>query len=171
MSLINTRHVPDGDDVLSDDRALDWLAHQGAGGDQTAPADLESLRRLREGLRQLALANNGQQPDLDILDRARAAMSATHLSVRLGDQLQAPTLRTTPDAGAAQQVIARVITAYSAERARGSWNRIKACAAPDCQFAYIDTSRNASRRWCDMANCGNRMKNRTWRARQGTARS
>ena len=27
-------------------------------------------------------------------------------------------------------------------------------------------TRNRSRRWCDMAGCGNRAKNRTWRSRQ-----
>jgi predicted RNA-binding Zn ribbon-like protein len=36
--------------------------------------------------------------------------------------------------------------------------RIKACADPDCGWLFIDVSRNKSRRWCDMQDCGNRAK-------------
>ena len=36
--------------------------------------------------------------------------------------------------------------------------RIKACADPACGWLFIDVSRNQSRRWCDMKDCGNRAK-------------
>lgn len=36
--------------------------------------------------------------------------------------------------------------------------RIKIC--PNCHWLYLDASRNRSRRWCDMAVCGNRQKAR-----------
>lgn len=36
--------------------------------------------------------------------------------------------------------------------------RLKIC--PNCQWLFIDRSRNASRNWCDMAVCGNRAKAR-----------
>lgn len=28
----------------------------------------------------------------------------------------------------------------------------------DCGWLFLDSTRNASRRWCDMAACGNRAK-------------
>lgn len=34
------------------------------------------------------------------------------------------------------------------------------CEAPDCEWLFLDSSRNRSRRWCDMASCGNRAKAR-----------
>jgi len=34
--------------------------------------------------------------------------------------------------------------------------RIKSCAHPDCILWFLDTSRNGSRKWCDMRTCGNR---------------
>lgn len=37
---------------------------------------------------------------------------------------------------------------------------IRFCEAPDCQWLFLDHSRNRSRRWCDMATCGNRAKAR-----------
>jgi predicted RNA-binding Zn ribbon-like protein len=38
----------------------------------------------------------------------------------------------------------------------GSLGRIKIC--PNCNWLFLDASRNASRVWCDMAVCGNRHK-------------
>jgi predicted RNA-binding Zn ribbon-like protein len=36
--------------------------------------------------------------------------------------------------------------------------KIKACADSACGWLFIDVSRNQSRRWCDMKDCGNRAK-------------
>jgi predicted RNA-binding Zn ribbon-like protein len=36
--------------------------------------------------------------------------------------------------------------------------KAKSCAAPACGWLFLDTSRNRSRRWCDMQDCGNRAK-------------
>jgi predicted RNA-binding Zn ribbon-like protein len=44
--------------------------------------------------------------------------------------------------------------------------RIKLCRAHDCGWLFVDSSRNRSRRWCDMSDCGNRAKARRFRARQ-----
>ena len=37
---------------------------------------------------------------------------------------------------------------------------VRACAAEDCRWLFVDTSKNRSRRWCDMKTCGNRSKAR-----------
>jgi predicted RNA-binding Zn ribbon-like protein len=37
---------------------------------------------------------------------------------------------------------------------------VRACAAEDCRWLFLDTSKNRSRRWCDMKSCGNRAKAR-----------
>jgi predicted RNA-binding Zn ribbon-like protein len=36
--------------------------------------------------------------------------------------------------------------------------RLKICSTPECGWLFLDTSKNGSRRWCDMASCGNRSK-------------
>jgi predicted RNA-binding Zn ribbon-like protein len=36
--------------------------------------------------------------------------------------------------------------------------RVKKCGDPACGWLFLDTSRNLSRRWCDMRDCGNRAK-------------
>jgi predicted RNA-binding Zn ribbon-like protein len=43
------------------------------------------------------------------------------------------------------------------------------CRADDCGWLFVDASRNRSRRWCDMSECGNRAKAQRFRARHGEA--
>jgi predicted RNA-binding Zn ribbon-like protein len=38
--------------------------------------------------------------------------------------------------------------------------RLKECAQDDCGWIFLDLSRNRSRRWCTMEDCGNRAKAR-----------
>ncbi|MBV8999263.1 MAG: CGNR zinc finger domain-containing protein, partial [Solirubrobacterales bacterium] len=40
------------------------------------------------------------------------------------------------------------------------------CANPDCEWAFFDRSRNQQGSWCAMETCGNRLKNREFRARR-----
>ena len=48
----------------------------------------------------------------------------------------------------------------------GTWSRLKACRNPDCRWAYYDRSHAGRGAWCDMAVCGNRIKNRNLRSRR-----
>jgi predicted RNA-binding Zn ribbon-like protein len=48
----------------------------------------------------------------------------------------------------------------------GTWKRLKACANPECAWVFYDRSRNKQGSWCEMAVCGNRLKNRQFRARR-----
>lgn len=43
--------------------------------------------------------------------------------------------------------------------------RLELCDAHDCGWLFVDASRNRSRRWCDMSDCGNRAKARRYRER------
>lgn len=44
--------------------------------------------------------------------------------------------------------------------------RVRECGSATCEWLFIDRSRNHTRRWCDMADCGNRAKQRRLRDRQ-----
>jgi predicted RNA-binding Zn ribbon-like protein len=46
--------------------------------------------------------------------------------------------------------------------------RLKQCA--NCRWVFLDSSKNASRRWCSMAHCGTEAKVRATRARRRAAR-
>lgn len=44
--------------------------------------------------------------------------------------------------------------------------RLKACPGPHCGWMFLDKTRNASRRWCEMEVCGSRAKMRRYHQRQ-----
>ena len=44
--------------------------------------------------------------------------------------------------------------------------QVRECADDTCGWLFLDLSKNASRRWCNMADCGNRAKARRYRARK-----
>lgn len=46
--------------------------------------------------------------------------------------------------------------------------RLSECAADDCRAVFVDLSRNRSKRYCDVGNCGNRMNVNAYRARRAT---
>jgi predicted RNA-binding Zn ribbon-like protein len=48
----------------------------------------------------------------------------------------------------------------------GTLDRLKMCAADECQRVFFDRSKPGSRRWCQTELCGNREKTRNYRERQ-----
>lgn len=45
-------------------------------------------------------------------------------------------------------------------------SRLRRCAAEDCEAVLVDLSRNRSKRYCDVGNCGNRANVAAYRARK-----
>ena len=50
-------------------------------------------------------------------------------------------------------------------RSKGDLARVRECGSDTCEWLFIDKSRNHSRRWCDMNDCGNVAKVRRFRQR------
>ena len=46
----------------------------------------------------------------------------------------------------------------------GPLTTIRVCEGRSCGWLFLDTSRNRTRRWCDMKICGNRAKARRYRS-------
>jgi predicted RNA-binding Zn ribbon-like protein len=61
---------------------------------------------------------------------------------------------------AVPQLLAAVIWSAADLIVAGRDDRIRQCANDACRWLFLDGSRNASRRWCDMSACGNRAKAR-----------
>lgn len=49
----------------------------------------------------------------------------------------------------------------------GDLTRLRECGGENCGWLFEDTSRNRSRQWCDMQDCGNLAKVRRFRSRVG----
>jgi predicted RNA-binding Zn ribbon-like protein len=48
-------------------------------------------------------------------------------------------------------------------------SRLRQCGGEECGWLFLDTSRNRSRQWCEMSDCGNLAKVRRFRRRQAGA--
>ena len=164
--FVNTRELLEATEELTSPAALaDWLAANGlAGGGLAANAsDLRRAIELREALRQLLLENTGVAIDagaaVAVLDRAaRQARIQLRFSDSSGEL--------TPEAGGVSAALGRIMIAAHTAMADGSWPRLKACRASDCEWAFIDSAKNHSRAWCSMRSCGNREKARAFRERR-----
>jgi len=115
-------------------------------------ADAPALvRELRDAVRAYAVSR----------ERARIDELASAHPVRVTFVGDDPALiSTVPD-----DVVGPVLVAVLEATRTGEWARLKACANPDCQWIYYDTSRNRSGRWCSMGECGDVMKARAYRER------
>jgi predicted RNA-binding Zn ribbon-like protein len=166
IDFVNSLDVEAGEDALrTPDDLGAWLASRSL--TQTAAkspgdADLRRAIRLREALRALMLANNGAAQD----DRAAAELERTARRGDLGVHFTAgATMSLEPAGGDIDGALARLLVPVAHAIGDGSWQRVKACRADDCAWAFYDRSRNRSGVWCDMAVCGNRTKVRAYRGR------
>jgi predicted RNA-binding Zn ribbon-like protein len=66
-------------------------------------------------------------------------------------------------------LIAQMIGIVLRAQIDGSWERLKICLDDTCRWAFFDASKNRRGHWCSMEVCGNRVKNRAYRARQSAA--
>ncbi len=71
------------------------------------------------------------------------------------------------DGGLAPGLFGLVLVMRDAQ-ADGTWPRLKSCRNPDCHWVFYDRSHSPRGAWCDMAVCGNRLKNRALRKRRKT---
>jgi predicted RNA-binding Zn ribbon-like protein len=163
-SFVNTRDIEEGTDELADPASLAaWLGARGLMRARTASrSDLEQARRLREALRVLLLANNG----IGARAEAAAVLDRSARRAGLGVRFRAATGRLEPTAGGVDGALGRLLAAVAEAMLDGTWSRLKACRAHDCQWAFYDHARNRSRTWCSMAVCGNRSKARAYRSRR-----
>ncbi len=164
LAFVNTLNVETGVDELSDPRALrTWLLGQGLlRGGSVGRSDLDEAKRLREALRALMLANNGMSVRKDAAVTLNRAARRARLGVRFEP---GGTAHLEPAAAGVDGALGRFLGMVSATMADGSWERLKACRAADCHWAFYDHARNRSRQWCSMSVCGNRSKARAYRAR------
>ena len=127
-------------------------------------ADLAFAKEVREAIRQLLLAHNDcAVEEADPL----AVLDAAAKRARLGLRFLDGTARVEPSAPGVAGAVGRILGCVADAMADGTWDRLKACRAEDCQWGYVDTAKNHSRAWCSMSSCGNRAKVNAYRERHG----
>ena len=140
-------------------RALEELARR----DETESSGmLEAAIELRDTIfRLFSAAAAGEAPserDVADLDAALDAVPRRRL-YRGGGCCEWEWPADAPDL---RQILWPVVLAAAELATSSEVSRIRECAAPDCNWLFLDSSRGGRRRWCDMATCGNRAKARRY---------
>lgn len=164
-AFVNTLDIETGHETLTDPDALTrWLLARGFTVERDLDrVDLDRVVAVREALRRLLLANNGEPLDDSAVETLQAAAGAGLLRIDIDPGGGAALA---PAGGGVDDLFARLLAAVAAGQAEGTWRRLKACPGDDCLWAFYDHSRNRSRIWCSMELCGNRAKTRSYRARR-----
>jgi predicted RNA-binding Zn ribbon-like protein len=146
--LVDFLNTFDTEELPDDAAARAWFRARGL---PTAELRADEARAVREALRRAA---DGHRPRPDDL-----ALVPLHAAV--GDDGEV-TLASDHPLG--PLVATAVRLAFD-----GRWDRLKLCDMHTCRYAFFDSSRNRSGRWCSMAICGNRAKTRAFRDRHSRA--
>ncbi|HEU0061430.1 MAG TPA: ABATE domain-containing protein [Hyphomicrobiaceae bacterium] len=151
---------------------IDWCARAGLlaapprsmtpGAAATLFAEAIALREVIYcALSALAAGGSISASDLSVLNAAIARAPRRRRIAQQGGQyawqVDAPARAAPPSA---PQLLAAIVWSAADLIVAARGNRIRQCANDACQWLFLDASRNASRRWCDMSACGNRAKAR-----------
>jgi predicted RNA-binding Zn ribbon-like protein len=118
---------------------------------------------LREGIRALLYANNGERLDREAFARLARAARRPGVTVELVEPRRALLAPARRDVDSALSFIAGLVLESMAD---GTWQRLKACPGEHCGWGFYDHSRNQTGSWCSMALCGGRAKARAYRRRR-----
>lgn len=171
QALINTIDRESGQDRLAlTADAGPWLVANDllTGGETLSESDREAVIGVREALRALVIQNTS--------GAAPAAAALAPLRAIAGDGLAQATIdadgavRLIPAGDTLRSRLLRLLLIVKDAQLDGTWAHLKACANDECLWAFYDRSRNHGGTWCDMATCGNKLKNRDFRARNRESR-
>ena len=165
QGFVNTLDLEAGTDALAEvNEARPWLVRSGLLNRRAeiSSVDLAFARKVRESIRSLLVPNHNFDPGALAPLRALADHGRARLSVSHQGELSLE------NSGADElgEALFGLLLIIHAAQQDGTWKRLKACANPECAWVFYDRSRNQQGAWCEMAVCGNRLKNREFRARR-----
>lgn len=148
-----------GPDGVPDTASLEaWLRDQGFPIESRAGAgELGKVHAFREILFRFLSGTSSTKDREIVAQEAERAVGRLRLKERAGEFSLVPDI-----AGLSVAEATLVVVALSAVRllTGDTLQRMRVCANDECQWLFLDRSKNRSRRWCEMASCGNKMKAR-----------
>ncbi|HYO04405.1 MAG TPA: CGNR zinc finger domain-containing protein [Mycobacterium sp.] len=167
QAFINTIDLESGQDRLAGvDDARPWLVDNGLlrAGATPSQDDLRLVADVREGLRALVMHNSGgTTPDPTVTAPLRAVAASSAIRADLDDSGR---ISLAAEGDSVRARLLSLLLVVKDAQLDGTWTHMKACANDACRWAFYDRSRNHGGTWCDMATCGNKLKNREFRARR-----
>ena len=138
---------------------------------RTAAAVHQRAIQLRETIFRifsaLALRRSPQAADIAALNEARLeALNLSSISARDGGYALDWT-----DKSALDRMLWPIALSAAELLTSPHLTRVRECAGDRCDWLFVDSSRNQLRRWCSMAECGNRSKSQRFLARKHQRRT
>jgi len=152
--VIWSRHA--GITTAEETRRLSLLADQ---TDSNADKVLKRAVRLRETIYRLfSAAIAGHDPDKKDLDFFNQNLSLSMKASKITRTVDGYRWDNIGNKTQLDWILNPIIRSAADILVSDEIKKVKACADPACGWLFIDISRNRSRRWCDMQDCGNRAK-------------
>lgn len=156
-------------DGLADIEALYDFArrHRISGVDELHDKDLRAVRDVRTRFAEIFATDDARTAAS--LVNALVAEAGTTPQLSNHDGYDWHVHYFAPDASIADHLAADCGMALAFIVVAGEQERLRRCEAPDCRHAFVDLSRNRSRRYCSSRTCGNRLHVAAYRARRKEA--
>ncbi|MFI5620082.1 CGNR zinc finger domain-containing protein [Streptomyces sp. NPDC051567] len=169
VALVNTAAEPDQPDGLADIGALRGFVHEHAISDvgELGARDLAGVRTVRATFAQVFAAPNARVAASLVNDLVATAGTTPQLTDHDGYHWHVHYFA--PGASVGDHLAADGGMALAFIVVSGEQERLRRCEAPDCRRAFVDLSRNRSRRYCSSRTCGNRLHVAAYRARRKEA--
>jgi len=146
---------------ILDDRQAEHLVREAGRRPTEADAILERAVVLREAIyRIFAEISAGRPAGDDDLAVLNAELSRTLTRARIVPSGEGYGWDWIGEEDALDRVLWSVVGDATDLLTLGDLDRVGQCAGDKCGWLCLDTSRNRSRRWCSMEDCGNRAKAR-----------
>ncbi len=155
--------------ILSPEAAgrLRWAASRRPAA---AAATLAQAVGLREAIyRAFVAASERREPDVADLATLNAALAQAVTNLQIVPAAGGYRYAWGGDEDALGRMLWPVARAAAELLTGDELSRVRQCANHPCGWLFVDRSRARSRRWCDMASCGNRVKARRHHARRRRA--
>jgi predicted RNA-binding Zn ribbon-like protein len=165
VDLVNTLPGYDDDDTLQtpDDLARFLSENPYTGSIALDDEEVAAVRQVRGRLRALwDVDRAGAVP----LVNAMLADGEALPRLVIHDEYDWHIHATSDDSSLATRIMVEAAMAFVDVIRSDEYDRVRLCAADDCDAVYIDYSKNGSKRYCDTGNCGNRMNVIAYRARK-----
>jgi predicted RNA-binding Zn ribbon-like protein len=157
------QHEP-GDELTGPRDLEAWLSERRLlkQGVKVTPELFKAALTIRSAIRAYLACDPGERrTGKDVIRSLNAATRPFPLVAEAGRD--GITLRPAHDDASAG--LAWIVAELQNGAADGTLDRLKMCAADECQRVFFDRSKPGSRRWCVSTLCGNRIKTRTYRER------
>ncbi|MEU6735237.1 CGNR zinc finger domain-containing protein [Streptomyces physcomitrii] len=169
VDLVNSAPEEDGHDALGSvaDLAAFVRDHDVSGVGALSAEDLAAVHAVRGRFTEVFAAAEPRAAAAVINELVAAAGTTPQLTDHDGYDWHVHYFA--PGASVADHLAADCGMALAFFVVAGEQERLRRCEAPDCQNAFVDLSRNRSRRYCDSRTCGNRLHVAAYRARRKEA--